>query len=72
MAYHSEYKIVLGSHNLSAKFLPSENHVNERRSLFHRNFEDEERSLTRETYLSFLFNWVEFNWGIFGGSTSEL
>jgi hypothetical protein len=25
--------------------------------------EDKERSLTRETYLSFLFNWGEFNWG---------
>jgi hypothetical protein len=25
--------------------------------------EDKERSLTRETYLSFLFKWGEFNWG---------
>ena len=45
------------------KFLSSENHVNERRSLFHQDFEDKERSLTRETYLSFLFNQGEFNWG---------
>jgi len=26
-------------------------------------FVENKRSLTRETYLSFLFNWGEFNWG---------